>query len=123
MAIVSYKWNQGMSVYVDCLLNSAPMSHLSGKHILLGVTGGIAAYKSAELVRRLREQDAEVCVVMTAGAREFITPLTLQALSGQLVHTDLLDPGTEAAMDILNWRAGRMCCWSPRPRPILLRVG
>ena len=95
-----------MSVFTDCLLNSSPMSHLSGKHVLLGVTGGIAAYKSAELVRRLREQDAEVRVVMTAGAREFITPLTLQALSGQPVHTDLLDPGTEAAMghiELARW--------------------
>jgi phosphopantothenoylcysteine decarboxylase/phosphopantothenate--cysteine ligase len=74
------------------------MSTFSGKHILLGVTGGIAAYKSAELVRRLREQGALVRVAMTAAATRFITPLTLQALSGHAVHTDLLDPGTEAAM-------------------------
>ncbi len=66
------------------------------KHILLGITGGIAAYKSAELVRRLREQGAEVRVVMTAAATEFITPLTLQALSGQAVYTSLMD--AEAAM-------------------------
>ena len=59
------------------------MGFLSGKQVLLGVTGGIAAYKSAELVRRLREQGATVRVVMTQGAQAFITPLTLQALSGQ----------------------------------------
>jgi phosphopantothenoylcysteine decarboxylase/phosphopantothenate--cysteine ligase len=82
------------------------MSTLTGKHILLGVTGGIAAYKSAELVRRLREQGALVRVVMTAAATRFITPLTLQALSGHAVHTDLLDPAAEAAMghiELARW--------------------
>jgi len=95
-----------MSVDADHLLNSHLMSHLSGKHILLGVTGGIAAYKSAELVRRLREQGALVRVVMTAAATRFITPLTLQTLSGQAVHTDLLDPQAEAAMghiELARW--------------------
>ncbi len=67
--------------------------------ILLGVSGGIAAYKAAELVRRLGERGAEVRVVMTAAARSFITPLTLQALSGHEVRCDLLDPGAEAGMD------------------------
>ena len=62
---------------------------MHGKHILLGVTGGIAAYKSADLVRRLRERGAEVQVVMTDGAREFVTPMTFQALSGRPVRTDL----------------------------------
>ena len=88
------------------LINSRFMSTLSGKHILLGVTGGIAAYKSAELVRRLREQGALVRVVMTAAATQFITPLTLQALSGHAVHTDLLDPAAEAAMghiELARW--------------------
>ncbi len=65
---------------------------MKGKRILLGVTGGIAAYKSADLVRRLREQGAEVQVVMTARAREFITTTTFQALSGRAVRTDLWDP-------------------------------
>jgi phosphopantothenoylcysteine decarboxylase/phosphopantothenate--cysteine ligase len=74
------------------------MSSLANKHILLGVTGGIAAYKSADLIRRLQDLGAEVRVVMTAAAQEFITPLTLQALSGNPVHTDLLDPAAEAAM-------------------------
>lgn len=74
------------------------MQTLSNKRVLLGVTGGIAAYKSADLVRRLQDQGAEVRVVMTKGAQEFITPLTMQALSGNPVHTDLLDPQAEAAM-------------------------
>ena len=71
---------------------------LSNKHILLGVTGGIAAYKSADLVRRLQDAGAEVQVVMTPAAQEFITPLTMQALSGNPVHTQLLDPEAEAGM-------------------------
>jgi len=66
---------------------------------LLGVSGGIAAYKSAELVRRLGERGAEVRVVMTTAAQSFMTPLTLQALSGHKVRCDLLDPGAEAGMD------------------------
>jgi phosphopantothenoylcysteine decarboxylase/phosphopantothenate--cysteine ligase len=88
------------------LLNSCQMNTLSGKHILLGVTGGIAAYKSAELVRQLRAQGAEVRVVMTAAAMEFVTPLTFQALSAHPVHTDLLDTGAEAAMghiELARW--------------------
>lgn len=75
------------------------MSSLANKRILLGVTGGIAAYKSAELVRGLRTVGANVRVVMTEAATRFITPLTLQALSGQPVRTTLLDPVAEAAMD------------------------
>ena len=67
------------------------MSSLAGKHVLVGVTGGIAAYKSAELVRRLVDQEAIVRVVMTQAAREFITPLTLQAVSGHPVRDALLD--------------------------------
>lgn len=82
------------------------LARLTNKHILLGVTGGIAAYKSAELIRRLRDAGADVQVVMTAAAREFITPLTLQALSGNPVHLDLLDPAAEAAMghiELARW--------------------
>jgi phosphopantothenoylcysteine decarboxylase/phosphopantothenate--cysteine ligase len=74
--------------------------------VLLGVTGGIAAYKSAELVRRLRERDVEVQVVMTTGAREFVTPLTFQALSGRPVRSDLWDAAAEAAMghiELARW--------------------
>lgn len=83
-------------------MNSAPFP----RRILLGVTGGIAAYKSAELVRRLRERGAEVQVVMTAAATAFITPLTLQALSGRPVRTGLMDPQAEAAMshiELARW--------------------
>ena len=82
------------------------MLFLSNKRILLGVTGGIAAYKSADLVRRLQKLGAEVKVVMTRGAQEFITPLTMQALSGNPVHTDLLDEKAEAGMghiELARW--------------------
>jgi phosphopantothenoylcysteine decarboxylase/phosphopantothenate--cysteine ligase len=82
------------------------MNTLNNKQILLGITGSIAAYKSADLVRRLRDQGAQVRVVMTPAATEFITPLTLQALSGQRVHTLTLDAETEAAMghiELARW--------------------
>jgi len=69
---------------------------MSGKRILLGVTGGIAVYKSADLVRRLRDAGAEVRVVMTNGALAFVTQLTFQAVSGNPVHTTLLDEAAEA---------------------------
>ncbi len=74
------------------------MSSLANKQIVLGVTGGIAAYKSADLIRRLQDAGANVRVVMTAAAQEFITPLTLQALSGNPVHTLMLDSSAEAGM-------------------------
>jgi phosphopantothenoylcysteine decarboxylase/phosphopantothenate--cysteine ligase len=74
------------------------MTGLTGKHIVLGVSGGIAAYKAPELVRRLRDRGAEVRVVMTEAAKAFITPLSLQAVSGYPVSDDLLDPAAEAAM-------------------------
>lgn len=82
------------------------MHSLSNKRILLGVTGGIAAYKSAELIRILSKAGADVRVVMTAAAMEFITPLTLQALSGNPVHHALLDPEAEAGMghiELARW--------------------
>ncbi|MFW5452013.1 bifunctional phosphopantothenoylcysteine decarboxylase/phosphopantothenate--cysteine ligase CoaBC [Thioalkalivibrio sulfidiphilus] len=75
------------------------MSTLAQKRILLGVTGGIAAYKACELTRRLRDAGAEVRVVMTRSAMEFVTPLTFQALSGQPVRFALFDPEAEAGMD------------------------
>lgn len=74
------------------------MSVLTGRHILLGITGGIAAYKSPDLARRLRETGSEVRIAMTRAAMEFVRPLTFQAVSGQPVHCDLLDPAAEAAM-------------------------
>ena len=81
-------------------------SFLANKQILLGVTGSIAAYKSAELVRRLRDEGAIVRVVMTESAKRFITPLTLQAVSGFPVHDDLFDLQAEAAMghiELARW--------------------
>jgi phosphopantothenoylcysteine decarboxylase/phosphopantothenate--cysteine ligase len=74
------------------------MSGLFEKKILLGVTGGIAAYKAADLVRQLRQHGAQMKVVMTESAQAFIAPLTFQALSGQPVHTQLLDSEAEAGM-------------------------
>jgi len=77
-----------------------------GARIVLGVSGGIAAYKSADLVRRLREREYDVRVVMTAAACEFVTPLTLQAVSGHPVHRDLFDEAAEAAMghiELARW--------------------
>ena len=82
------------------------MGTLANKRILLGVTGGIAAYKSADLVRRLQDAGATVRVAMSPAATEFITPLTFQALSGNPVHVDLLDPQAEAAMghiELARW--------------------
>ncbi|UCE89803.1 MAG: bifunctional phosphopantothenoylcysteine decarboxylase/phosphopantothenate--cysteine ligase CoaBC [Pseudomonadota bacterium] len=74
------------------------MQSLTNKRILVGVTGSIAAYKAAELIRGLRDAGAEVRVAMTRGASEFITPMTLQALSGHPVHQKLLDTQAEAGM-------------------------
>ena len=76
------------------------------RKILLGVTGGIAAYKSPDLVRRLMEHGAEVQVVMSHGARQFVTPLTFQAVSGRPVRSDLWDEAAEAAMghiELARW--------------------
>ncbi len=76
------------------------------RKILLGITGGIAAYKSAELVRLLKKSGNEVRVVMTRGAEAFVTPLTFQALSGEPVRTSLLDPEAEAGMghiELAKW--------------------
>lgn len=86
-------------------MDTVPFTALP-RRIVLGVTGGIAAYKSADLVRRLREQGAEVQVVMTASATRFVTPLTFQALSGRPVRTELWDDAAEAAMghiELARW--------------------
>ena len=113
--------------------------------IVVGVTGGIAAYKAPDVVRRLKERGYAVKVVMSAGATEFITPLTLQAVSGEPVHRDLLDERAESGMghiELARWAdlvlitpatahcmaqlAGgtlqtfyRLCVWQ-RPRPLPL---
>lgn len=82
------------------------MQRLTNKQVVLGISGGIAAYKSAELTRLLKGAGADVRVVMTPSATEFITPLTLQALSGNPVHQHLLDTEAEAAMghiELAKW--------------------
>ena len=82
------------------------MKQLANKHILLCVTGGIAAYKAAEIIRLFKTSGANIRVLMTQAAQEFITPLTMQALSGNQVHTDLLDTKAEAAMghiELAKW--------------------
>ncbi|MFK7888925.1 MAG: bifunctional phosphopantothenoylcysteine decarboxylase/phosphopantothenate--cysteine ligase CoaBC [Gammaproteobacteria bacterium] len=82
------------------------MNAIQNQRILLGVTGGIAAYKAPDLVRRLAERGATVQVVMTHGAQQFVTPLTFQAVSGRPVRTDLWDEEAEAAMghiELARW--------------------
>lgn len=82
------------------------MTELTGKKILLGVSGGIAAYKAPELVCRLRERGAEVRVMMTEAAKAFIAPLSLQAVSDYPVFNNLLDPSVKAAMghiELAKW--------------------
>ena len=85
---------------------SFDLSVIPNKNIIVGITGGIAAYKSAILVRRLKDAGFNVRVVMTEWAQAFITPLTFQALSGNPVHTQLLDPEAEAGMghiELARW--------------------
>ncbi len=82
------------------------MEQLANRQILLCVTGGIAAYKAAELIRLFKSSGSEVRVLMTEAAKEFITPLTMQALSGNEVHSDLLDTSAESAMghiELARW--------------------
>ncbi len=82
------------------------MASLHNIKVLLGITGGIAAYKTPDLVRKLKQQGAEVKVVMTDSAKSFVSPLSLQAVSGNLVSDDLLDPAAEAAMghiELAKW--------------------
>lgn len=85
---------------------STPSGSLTGQRVLLGISAGIAAYKSALLARLLKQAGCEVRVVMTQGAQAFITPLTLQALTGETVRTSLLDPEAEAGMghiELARW--------------------
>ena len=90
---------------IPCRLR-AKLASMAGQNIILGVSGGIAAYKTPELVRRLRDRGAQVQVVMTRSAREFVTETTLQAVSGMPVRTNLWDPAAEAAMghiELARW--------------------
>lgn len=87
-------------------VTSSTLPIANGKRVLLGISAGIAAYKSALIVRLLKQAGCEVRVVMTSGAQAFITPLTLQALSGEPVRTSLLDPEAEAGMghiELARW--------------------
>lgn len=96
---------------------------LAQKRILLGITGGIAAYKSADLVRRLKERGADVRVILTDSAQHFITPLTLQAVSGNPVSTSLLDPAAEAAMghiELAKW--ADMVLIAPATADVIARI-
>lgn len=95
-----------VSASVTGSVTPTTVSMLAGKRILLGISAGIAAYKSALIVRLLKQAGCEVRVVMTSGAQAFITPLTLQALSGEPVRTSLLDPEAEAGMghiELARW--------------------
>ncbi len=99
------------------------MPDLTGLHVVLGVTGGIAAYKSPDLARRLRERGAEVQVVMSAGAARFVTPLTFQAVSGRPVREDLWDPAGEAAMghiELARW--AHLVLVAPATADVLARM-
>ncbi|MGJ7458470.1 bifunctional phosphopantothenoylcysteine decarboxylase/phosphopantothenate--cysteine ligase CoaBC [Halomonas sp. RA08-2] len=87
-------------------MSSPSGSRITGHRVLLGISAGIAAYKSAVLARLLKQAGCEVRVVMTQGAQAFITPLTLQALTGEPVRTSLLDPEAEAGMghiELARW--------------------
>jgi phosphopantothenoylcysteine decarboxylase / phosphopantothenate---cysteine ligase len=100
--------NQGHQppAYRTRQMSANSLATLANKRILLGMTGGIAAYKCAELTRLLSKAGADVRVVMTKAATEFITPLTMQALSGNRVHHELLDADAEAGMghiELARW--------------------
>ena len=98
-------------------------SSLAGRRILLGVSGGIAAYKSPDLVRRLRERGAEVQVVMTPGAQRFVAPTTFQAVSGREVRAELWDPAAEASMghiELARW--ADLVLVAPATADLLARV-
>jgi phosphopantothenoylcysteine decarboxylase/phosphopantothenate--cysteine ligase len=99
------------------------MAQLTNRNVIVGITGGIAAYKAAQLVRNLQDRGANVRVVMTRGATEFITPMTLQALSGNPVHLDLLDSEAEAAMghiELARW--ADLVCVAPATADFLARL-
>ena len=94
------------------------MINLAKKRLLLGITGGVAAYKAAELVRLLVRQNVEVQVVMTQAACQFITPVTMQALSGRPVFTDLWDNRIDNGMAHIDLTRDSMSSWWHRPAPI-----
>ncbi len=96
---------------------------LRHKNIILGISGGIAAYKTPDLVRRLRDEGAEVRVVMTQGASSFVTPLSLEAVSGYSVTSEILDRQTESAMshiDLARW--ADVCLIAPATAQIIAKI-
>ncbi|MGF1754349.1 bifunctional phosphopantothenoylcysteine decarboxylase/phosphopantothenate--cysteine ligase CoaBC [Vibrio makurazakiensis] len=104
--------------------DTADKRSLAGKKILLGISGGIAAYKCAELTRRLIERGAQVQIVMTTAAKEFITPLTMQAVSGRPVSDSLLDPAAEASMghiELAKW--ADLVLLAPATADLIARIG
>ncbi|MBE2896887.1 bifunctional phosphopantothenoylcysteine decarboxylase/phosphopantothenate--cysteine ligase CoaBC [Pasteurellaceae bacterium HPA106] len=99
------------------------MNKLAGKNIVVGITAGIAAYKSIEFIRLLRKAQANVRVVLTNAAQAFVTPLTLQAISGNAVATSLLDPQAELAMghiELAKW--ADMVVIAPATADVLARL-
>ena len=108
---------------VNAVMLGKNTGSLSGKRIILGISAGIAAYKCAELTRRLIEQGAKVRVVMTDSAKEFISPLTMQALSGHPVSEHLFDPAAEASMghiELAKW--ADLVLIAPATADILARI-
>ncbi|PSL13834.1 phosphopantothenoylcysteine decarboxylase/phosphopantothenate--cysteine ligase [Marinobacterium halophilum] len=106
LRFIQPKWYLNAQFPDEKLSDIQGMHRLTNRRILLGITGGIAAYKSAELTRLLKGAGADVRIVMTSAATEFITPLTLQALSGHSVHLQLLDSEAEAGMghiELAKW--------------------
>ena len=94
---------QNISILLSC---SGVANELERKAYCCGITGGIAAYKTIEFIRLLRKSNAEVRVALTPAAAEFVTPLTLQAISGNAVSQSLLDPQAELAMghiELAKW--------------------
>jgi phosphopantothenoylcysteine decarboxylase/phosphopantothenate--cysteine ligase len=99
------------------------LTRLAGARILLGISASIAAYKAPELVRMLRREGADVRVVLTPGAGSFVTPLTLQALSGHPVRSELLDPAAEAGMDHITLaRWAHLVLVAPASADLLARL-
>lgn len=104
-------------------MSDTPLRTLENRQILLAISGGIAAYKSADLIRRLIERGADVRVVMSQSAKEFITPLTLQALSGYPVAYDMLDPTAEASMGHLELaRWAELVIVAPATANVIARI-
>lgn len=91
---------------------------LNGKNVVLGVSGGIAAYKACALTSKLVQQGANVKVIMTEGATEFVQPLTFQALSRNPVYTDAFDEKNPEKLPISIWQTGQISLFWHQQLPI-----